>query len=269
METVEQTEEQTTGLEDSLEPEGQEPEGAEEETVEETEEQEQAEEKTPEEIKYSKAVQKRINEIVHKKNEALKKVDELQAQLDSRNTGRPIRPSIEKFSNEYGEINQHAYDSALSDYEDQFFDWKQKTMQEKENAARIQSQAEAQKEKFLALAEDIRQTHPDFDEVIERPVFSRQLSQALFEIEKGAELAYYLGTHEDDALRIGQLSPVSMVKELNMLLGEKFKKSTTAPEPIEPIAGAKTGRQKKWSEMSDEEWFRHRERERLKKLKGG
>lgn len=236
----------------------------EQETVQETEVSEETG-REPEAVKYSKAVQKRINEIVYKKNEALKKVQELEAQLENKNAGRPIRPSIARYTNEYGEINQQSYDSALSDYEDKLFDWKQKDARDREFAERAKIRNEAQKEKFLVLADEMRQTHPDFDEVIERPIYSQQLSQALFEIDKGAEIAYYLGNHSDEALRIGQLPPVSMVKELNELLKNKLKKSiSNAPAPIDPITGIKSGKQKKWDEMSDEEWYRMRERERFK-----
>ena len=192
-------------------------------------------------------------------------MQELEAQLENKNAGRPIRPSIARYTNEYGEIDQQSYDSALSDYEDKLFDWKQKDARDREFADRAKIRNEAQKEKFLVLADEMRQTHPDFDEVIERPIYSQQLSQALFEIDKGAEIAYYLGNHSDEALRIGQLPPVSMVKELNELLKNKLKKSiSNAPAPIDPITGGKSGKQKKWDEMTDEEWYRMRERERLK-----
>lgn len=239
----------------------------EEQTEELTEEVEPSEE-TVEEIeaeKYSKAVQKRIDKITGDKYAALKKVQDLEAQLENKNAGRPIRPSVDKFSNEYGEVNQQSYDTALSNYEDKFFEWKKKNAQDKEFADRARIQHDTQKEKFMVMAEEIRQVHPDFDEVVERPVFSQPLSQALFELEKGAEIAYYLGNHEEEALKIGQLPPVSMTRELNKLLANKFKNSTSnAPPPINPITGTDSGRQKEWKEMSDSEWFRMRERERSK-----
>lgn len=218
-----------------------------------------------ESVKYSRAVQKRIDKITRDKYEAQKKIKELEEQLKDRNVGRPVRPDIEHFKNEYGDIKQREYNSAMSDYEDKFFDWKQRNAKERELEERTRINAEAKKTKFMAQSEEMRQSHPDFDEVIERPVFSQQLSQAIFESEKGAEIAYYLGQHEEEALNLSQLSPISMVRELQKL-ENKFKKSiSNASEPIKPLTGSKTGKQKSWAEMTDEEWYRMRERERLQK----
>lgn len=102
---------------------------------------------------------------------------------------------------------------------------------------------------------------PDFDDVVYRPdvTISDVMAHTIMESEAGPKIAYYLGTHPEEADRIAELSPVSAIRELTRIEDKLSKtKATNAPPPTTPV-GAKAKAEKDPTEMSPAEFAKWRE----------
>jgi hypothetical protein len=76
-------------------------------------------------------------------------------------------------------------------------------------------------EHLKVLAMKARSRHPDFDETISHlnlPA-SRAMSEAILDSELGAEIMYWLGKHPTDCKLIGDLQPLSVVREIGRIEG--------------------------------------------------
>jgi hypothetical protein len=126
--------------------------------------------------------------------------------------------------------------------------------------ARIAEQVKAQEERIAKEREQQRDVswqervkvasakYADFADVAfsnDTPV-SETMREVILESEHGADLAYWLGSHQEDAVRIAHLSPVAAARELGRIeagfisqataaTSNRQQKSTRAPEPIRPV----------------------------------
>lgn len=76
-------------------------------------------------------------------------------------------------------------------------------------------------EHLRVLATKARQKHPDFDETIghlKLPA-SQAMLDAILDSELGAEIMYWLGKHPADCELIGDLEPLSAVREIGRIEG--------------------------------------------------
>lgn len=76
-------------------------------------------------------------------------------------------------------------------------------------------------EHLRVLATKARQKHPDFDETIghlKLPA-SQAMLDAILDSELGAEIMYWLGKHPTECKLIGDLPPVSAVREIGRIEG--------------------------------------------------
>jgi|GEM_PF-2645719 len=128
-------------------------------------------------------------------------------------------------------------------YEDALFEWRDKEKEKEISAKREQEDAIVAGRRFAENAEKFKVEHPDFDMVIQSPVFTYVMRQAIFDSDEGATLAYNLGLPENRAIvnKIATLSPQQQLRELgkfeaNMILKKESKKTTAAPPPIIPLS---------------------------------
>jgi hypothetical protein len=229
---------------------------------------------TPEETPppKKKTAQERIDELTRKrreaerdaeywKNKALQKEESKPAEPPS---PIPKRPTLDQFE-------------TTEQYEDALFEWRDKKREIEQQAEKQKVEQEAAFRTFQERAQKLREENEDFDEVIERPVFSPAMRDALLLAENGPALAYHLGNNPAEAKRIQGLPVVQQLLELGrletkMILAKQTKKTTAAPEPIRPTSMSGTVKEKSTDEMTTEEWMawdRQREREKLKKKYGG
>lgn len=108
--------------------------------------------------------------------------------------------------------------------------------------------------------------YTDFEEVVgesDAPV-TQAMSQAIVESDFGADIAYYLAQHPDEAKAIAQLSPIRQVAAIGKLetvvSAPPAKKVTQAPAPIVPT-GSKAKADKDPSAMTDAEFAQWRKRQ--------
>ena len=199
---------------------------------------------TPE---YTKAVQKRIDELTREKYEQKRKADALERKLAELETAvyippRPTRPDIETFKNDLGELDNKTYNEALTKYEDNLFDWKEKTVTAERQKKTSQESRQTNIANFYQKADELREKYKDFDDAINAPNFTPDVQDAIFDSEYGAEIAYFLGKNKGEATRIGTLPLAQMLIEFGKL-ENRFSADTTkkrvsnAPKPIKPVSG--------------------------------
>jgi len=89
--------------------------------------------------------------------------------------------------------------------------------------------------------------YDDFDEVVGELQPNSPLAMAIMQAENGDDIAYYLGTHLQEAAKIAQLEPLAQAREIGRLetklLAEppKAKMPSKAPAPIVPLNGKSAG----------------------------
>ena len=123
----------------------------------------------------------------------------------------------------------------------------------REQAAYVQSRLAPAAQKYsdfaeVALADDLPITQP--------------MAAAIAESDVGGDVAYYLGSHREEAERISKMSAVQQVRELAKI-EEKITappRVTKAPPPIEPTGG-KVGVEKDPDDMSYAEFKKWREKQ--------
>ena len=228
--------------------------------------------------KYTQAVQERINQITREKHEARRDADRLKTENESLKRrleagSRPLPPDPSTFTSmETGHIDRDKYQRAMVDHEDKLHTWRQAQPGAAPTASKDEpSGASDGFRTFMQRAESTKQKHADFDEVINRPVFTSALKDAVFEIDQGPEIAYFLGKNEAEAMRIGDLPTAQMMREIGKLeaklSAEASRRSVSgAPEPITPVTGADTVK-KDPEKMSTEEWMSWNKQQQIERLK--
>jgi len=217
-------------------------------------------------------VEKRIHDLTAKRYEEKARADRLEAELaEYRKTqgNRPSRPSMTQFADEYGNVDHAKYDAAMVAYDDSLLTWKDRQRSQTEAEVNAKIEQETAFEKFNVVAETARAKYADFDEVINKKVYSPELQKALLE-DQLVEVTYYLGKNENEALRLSQMPYHQMMKELGKLEGKLSTltlKASRAPEPIRPVEGEKGIEVTDDSKLSDKEWFAKEEKKRLEKVK--
>jgi len=193
-----------------------------------------------------KTAQERIDEITRARREAerereyWKKValENQQRQPEPINTPQgPARPTLDQFE-------------TTQQYEDALFDWRDRVRELKGAEIAQRTAEETALSEFNRRAAKLRAENPDFDEVIEAPVFSPAMRGVLLQSENGPEVAYFLGRPEnrEQAEKIRGLPADRQAYEIgklesNLLLAKKTKKVPGAPPPITPVGmggGGKT-----------------------------
>lgn len=144
------------------------------------------------------------------------------------------------------------YIEAVTDWKvEQKLDTKLRGLQE-QSQERKQQTAIAEHEARIAKNLNKAATkYDDFHEVVSNPdlTVTIPMRDAIGDSEIGGEIAYYLGTHTDEAATIANMSPVQQIKAIDRLESKlkapapapEIQPVSQAPKPIEPVRGVKTG----------------------------
>lgn len=189
-----------------------------------------------------RSAEARINEITRQKHDALREVEYWKSkaiQPEKDDVEPPVTSTEAPDSDDFATTEE--YIRALTKWT-----VKQAREEDAREVSRVSQESEGREafEKFEVQAERLRAIHEDFDDVLQLPVFSKEMQYALIDSDVGAELAYYLGTHPAEAKRLSGLTQGRMFKELGKL-EVKFttpvtppkKGVTAAPDPISPVKG--------------------------------
>ena len=187
---------------------------------------------------------------------------------------RPSPPDSASFVDPAtGEIDRTKHQSAVVQYEDKLHAWRQAQGELAPTGSEAGASPGPTLEDFKTRYEPMKQKHADYEEVINRPVFTREIMEALFESEQGPEIAYFLGNNESEALRIADLSPAQVLKEIGKLEVRFSAAPSTrivsgAPAPITPVTGTTTV-EKDPEKMTTPEWMAYEKQQRVEKIKRG
>ena len=201
------------------------------------------------------SVQERINEITYKMREE-EREKEYWKNL-ALGEKEPPEPAPPKPSTE-GRPSQTNYES-VEEYEDALFDWRDA----KRNSETLAKTQEEEKKEALSEfnknAAKLRAEHEDFDEVINAPVFTDPMKDALFASENGPLVAYHIAKNREVADKIKTLPPERQIYEMGkleerLILAQKTIKTTAAPEPIDPV-GITGAPEINPSDLSTDKWM--------------
>lgn len=212
--------------------------------------------------KWQEKVDKRIAKLTaqkHQEAEARKKAEDRIKELENINKAYESQTKLQK-----EEPKRDDFDD-----EDEFFkalsQWNYKM-------GRAQEKHQEATERFQKMQEEPpppkqQQTHPlqdafdegtakynDFKDVVmnnmTNPIFNTPAAQAVVDIladsENAHDVLYYLGKHEDEGSRLSRLSLPAIAREIGRIearLIDKPKKTTKAPPPLKPVAGAEPATQ--------------------------
>ena len=156
-------------------------------------------------------------------------------------------------------------------YEDALHDWYDSKKVSKSGKEKKASDFKEAIGTFNKGAASVRIEHPDFDEVVNRPVFTESMRMAVFTIDNGAMVAYALGKDPAEADRIKALSPEKQVYEVGklerkLLQAQKGKKKSNTPDPLDPITGLKKGKVDP-DKMGIKDWMAYDNARRMAKIK--
>ena len=191
---------------------------------------------------------------------------ELKAKLEAGQ--RPFPPNLKDFTDTDGEVDHTKFQNAMVAHEDKLHAWR--------GAQGVPTPAAVEPERagaeFLGREAEMKEKHPDYEEVIQRPVFSEELADAIYTSKQGPDIAYHLGNNEAEALRIRSLPPVEMSREIGKLearfsVGEPTRRTVSgAPAPITPVQGTATV-EKDPEKMTTPEWMAHEKQKNIEKIK--
>lgn len=126
---------------------------------------------------------------------------------------------------------------------------------------------EKRRQMFEAKVESVADRMPDLVEKFSSVPCSDFAADFISESERGAEIAYYLGSNPHEAVRLAQLPDTRQAVELARLEAKlqaapQVRKTSAAPNPPPTVGGGASAGPKAPHEMSDEEysaWYRERQ----------
>lgn len=250
----------------------------EEETSEEViEEEEKEEEKEvlPQTEKKKQTAQERINEITKKYRDAERDVEYWKNLADARfdealSDDPPASPPKESGDRP----KQNTFES-IEDYEDALLNWYTQKRDTERTQKRSQREIQESVQQFNKKAAKIKEEYPDFDQVVETPVFTDAMRKTLFTIEHGPMVAYHIAKNKEIAQEIVKYPPERQMYEISkietqLLLAQKTKKVSEAPSPLKPVGDNSQGETDP-SKMSMTEymvWEEQKEKARIAKKLG-
>lgn len=231
----------------------------------------QPEEKPAEEKKFTqeevdKILQKRLTKLERKLE---KQISEAARKPEPVAETQLTKPKVEDFT-DYAD-----YIEAIADYkaEEKIRSFKQEAQQERINQS-YKSEADRREALEVDLMEKGNDKYDDFDEVAAGTgaflkskglSFSQTMVGALLETSNASDIVYFLGTDLEEAARIAALPPNAQAKEMGRLEDKLTTKppvkTSSAPEPIKPVGGAKAITETDPAKMTDKQFAEWRKRQ--------
>ena len=194
-------------------------------------------------------------------NRRAKKLEEenaaLKAQMSVKAVEKPELPDYDKFE------NVADYNTAMSEYHEKLTDWKleQRDSLNSEKAAQNEyyDRINTLNESYNNKAEEAAKEHPDYYDKVEKNMFTTAMEEAIKQSENSAKIAYHLANNQELNNKLLDASPVATAIEINKLdmritQGLKSKKTSSAPDPINPVQGNDTVK-KDVGKMSAQEYY--------------
>lgn len=231
-----------------------------------------------------RGVGKRIDELTKLRRDAERDRDywrELALrQAEAKQQAQPeaqVQPQPPQKPREGDYETYEAYVEAVAEYkaEMKFEELRRREHEQYQAYQRQQRQADAQQEfqskatTFLAKKDAFAAGISDYDELTTDPSLpiNPVMRDCVIESDLGPQIVYWLAKNRDEAVRISQMSPLAAAREIGRIeqrLGSvkpPGKKTTSAPEPINPIGGGVSTVHKKPEEMTNKEYWAWRDKQ--------
>lgn len=222
----------------------------------------------PEGEKKPKGVQKRIDELTSNWRTAERDRDYWR-ELALKSQQEPEKPKEPQQPQPQGKPQLEQYES-YDQYVEALAEWKyeERAKADQERQSR-QQQEQTQQERlrsFQQRAQTVRETHPDFDQVVGNPALpiSQAMADAAYSSEKGPEILYHLGQNPQEAEQIYRMSPVEAAMAIGRLeasVSRPARNQTGAPPPIEPVEGGSGTQTSDPDRMTPEQWLNWRNKQ--------
>lgn len=219
--------------------------------------------KEVDEIAAKRAAQaeRRALKVARAEAEAAFYKQQLEAQRQAPQQQRDGRPREEDFQGK----PYHEFAAALARWEaEQVFEQRLKAREQESQAQRQQREAAESAHRVKERLSEGADKYPDFEEVAlaDHVPISPAMAHAIASSDMSADLAYYLGSHLEEAKRIASLPPEKQFREV-VKLESKVSETPTptrTPPPIQPSQGRATV-DKDPSKMTDKEFAEWRKRQ--------
>ena len=232
----------------------------------------QDEQPTPEQAakRESRRFERRMANVLRREAEAKARADLLEKRLvEVQQTQAPKQdgaPRLEDFTDieDFRKaVDKHAYERGLKESE---------TKRRQEAAKREQESLVASWEKKVDRASA---KYDDFDEKVGELKPNTPWGYAVMEADNGDDIAYYLGTHMEEARQIAALPPAAQIRAIGRLEAKlaaepaKPNLPSKAPAPIKPVGGKSGGANDMPQDSDDIKTWMKKENARSMKLRTG
>ncbi len=135
---------------------------------------------------------------------------------------------------------------------------------ESDNQQAQKSAGESKLNLFRERVRALSESHPGIEARVfdQTAPFNRTMADVLMDSDRGAEVADYLASHREEAVRIQQMTPLLAARELGRLEAKidapKPRTQTQAPKPVPKVGGNGAKASKDPDKMTVEEWKLYR-----------
>ncbi len=200
----------------------------------------------PEEAKKPNKVQTRINQLTREKHDLRQENEMLKGKLKTPEAPVAPKPDLVAPNPDNFDTDQDYQTANAQYYADvslKATDARIETQNQDVAQQQRQDSIQAKKVAFEANLAEKRGNFEDFEDVAYGHTFmDMELAEQLFDMDKGPEVAYHLGSNLDVAERIFALDPVQRARELTKLEFQvealSPKKVSDAPDPIKPLGNS-------------------------------
>lgn len=222
-------------------------------------------EKTFTQAELDAIVTKRLSKLERKlERERIKAETKAELQAETQQSAEPSnKPQLSDYE---------TYEAYYEDLADWKAEQKFKQIQERETQAKRQESQKTEQERIRSLIADVtsvgERKYDDYEDalVADKNTYSEIAINAALESDVGADILYYLATHQDEAAKISKLSPYAQAKEIGrlevQLTTKPVKKQSDAPAPIKPVGSAKATSLTYSPDMSDADYAKWRNQQK-------
>ncbi len=180
---------------------------------------------------------------------------------------KPIAPHPDDYD------TSEAWRADMATYQDNYANYHQHTVEREAIASQGEIRATENKRRLVERAKALDGKFPDIIDRIESTVYGKA-GTVILDSESNAEIAYYLQANPDQLEALNtlptELKIATEIGKLEQRMESARAKTTSAPQQLNNLEGnGGTVITKDPKDMTDNEWFEMRKREKVNKFKGG
>lgn len=193
--------------------------------------------------KHKGGFQRRIEKLTREKYDTANELEQMRQQFNAMQQ-QQVQQQVQQSGDAFPKLEDYGYDEGQ--YQQAVSSWSQQQEQAKANAYRQQQQQQAhvaqQQQQAMAMREKVAsavEKHPDFLLKVQNPELPSlgDVNQVAYEAvvgsDKFSDIAYYLASNPTEIYRLGNLDPMSTLREV-FKLEQKFEQTKPQPSIVPP-----------------------------------